>query len=633
MNNGGKRRKFRLSRSLFIGFSVLLLFFCLPSLGQPIGHFGERKAVKDKLFSDTLITSKGYKKQLEKSTKLYDSMYRSKSWFGRTLSSLLITSPQNSSDNTEPTPVLEVGRHYFQKYAGKKIVAINIVQANVFSRDTAAKLSWVEKTLDKLHVLTHKKEIEQNLLFKVGDSIVPYTMAINEELLRSLPYIATSYIVVSPVASNADEVVVNIFARDNWTISGDLAWGSNSWVSAFDRNFLGSGNQLLLRYYFKRGNQNHGFEAQYNINNIWGTFANVNLKAGVGYTNNGLSIVASRPFLLPSDHIWGFKAGYEQSNQGIRTMDTTMLINNMDFGAWYGYSLNIDKRLGTSFYAVLSGEYTEFIKRPFVLPNINPFYYNRTTALMSVGFSRQNYFQGNMIYGYGRTEDIPFGYKFELIGGIQWSEVLGRRYYAGASAVWGDLLGSSFLNLKAQAGSFFNENGTPQQSVINLELNYFTPLFRLGSIYLRQFFFSSATWGLHRMWGEREQIGYNSIAKVRGMGNTREQLGYNRFTAGFETVFFTPIFLYHFRFAFFAWGDVGILGYDPNIFQGSISSAVGIGVRIKNERLIFNNIQLRLGFSIIHPDGVTFSPFSISNEQELRLDSYRPAVPQIIPYQ
>lgn len=613
--------------------TTILAICSLFVAAQPMTQMGERKAVKDRLFSDTLITTSGYKKQLEKSTKVYDSLYRSKSWFARTLSSLLITSPQNSSDNAEPTPILEVGRHYFQKYEGKTIIAINIVQANVFTRDSAAQLSWIERTVDKLHVQTRKKELTQNLLFKVGQKLVPYTMAINEELLRSLPYIANAYMVVTPVPGNPDEVIVNIFARDNWTISGDVAWGSQSWVSAFDKNFLGSGNQLLLRYYFARGDQKDAFEAQYNINNIWGTFADVQLRAGVGYTNNVLSINASRPFILPSDHIWGFRASFEQRPTGFSTLDTSMLVSKLNYGAWYGYSINIDPRQGTSFYTILSGDYSHFFKRPQVVEGINPYYYNRTTALLGLGFSRQNYFQGNMIYGYGRTEDIPFGYKFELVGGVEWNEFAGKRYYAGATAAWGDLIGSSFLNLKVTAGSFFQPSGMAEQTTLNVEANFFSPLFRIGTIYARQFLYSTATWGFNRLWGEREQIGYNHIARVRGMGNTSTQLGYNRFTAGFETVFFTPIFLYHFRFAFFAWGDVGVLGYDPNIFKGSVSSAVGIGVRIKNERLIFNNIQLRLGFSIIHPDGINFNPFSISNEEELRLNTYRPQVPVAAPYE
>ncbi|MEG0163317.1 MAG: hypothetical protein RR652_05215, partial [Mucinivorans sp.] len=84
----------------------------------------------------------------------------------------------------------------------------------------------------------------------------------------------------------------------------------------------------------------------------------------------------------------------------------------------------------------------------------------------SIGFSRQNYYQGNMIYGYGRTEDIPFGYKFEAVGGYQWSESLGRRYYAGLNLLWGNALGNSYLNLAGRVGGYWNKERKWEQVML-----------------------------------------------------------------------------------------------------------------------------------------------------------------------
>lgn len=593
---------------------------------------GERQFEKDRLFSDTLVGGKQYQKNYTKSEKLYDTLYRSRSGFTRFIASLLITSPRNASDAGEAIPILDVGRHYYARFEGKKIASINILQANIFSKDPGEKLDGFARFVDAVHVRTGEKQIRQNLLFKTGDTINPYTMSMNEELLRSLPFLSTAYIVLLDSPDDPNGVTVNIFARDNWTISGDFRWGGDHYISAFDRNFLGSGSELLFRYYFGIGDQRPGFEAMYNINNLWGTFADVELRAGVGATNNVLKITANRRFILPSDHIWGFTAGHEQRNEGITTFDSTMAVSRLDFGAWYGYSLNLDPKQGTTLYFMMTGNHVEFLKRPAVRYNVNPFYYNRTTALASIGVSRQNFFQGNMIYGYGRTEDISFGYKFEVVGGAEWSEYFGRRYYVGGIASWGDLLGSNYLNINLTGGTFFNQSGLPEQGAINAQINYFSPLITAGSWYVRQFLYSSATWGLNRLWGEREQISYNHYARVRGMGAAMQNQGGNRFTFGGETVLFTPIFLYHFRFAFFIWGDVGLLGFDPNILKGDIASSVGIGVRIKNERLIFNNIQLRLGFSIRRPEHMGFEMFSANNEEEWRLNPYRPEVPQIVPY-
>lgn len=593
---------------------------------------GERSFEKDRLFSDSIFGSKKYNEQLQNSKQFYDSIYHSKSKFVQLLAPLLITSPSNTPEAELALPTLEVGRHYYSRFENQEISKISIIQANVFQRIEEDELNGMAKFLDKVHILTKERQIKQNLLFKVGDKIDPYKMSINEELLRSLPFVANAYIIVQEDPESPDDVVVKVFVRDKWTISADASWFGDYDLSIFDKNFLGSGNELVLKYYFPMEEQANGFEIQYNINNAFGTFADLNLEAGVGYTNNKLKATASRKFILPSDHIWGFTAGYEQYNEGISTLDSIMLINKSEYGLWYGYSWCVDPNQGTTIYATTGITNITYNQRPPVWSKINPFYHNHTTALVNIGISRQNFFQGNMIYGYGRTEDIPFGYKFEVTGGVQWGEFSGRRAYIGGEASWGDLIGSSYLNAKIAYGSFIDENGYAEQGVINSYVNYFSPLINAGAFYIRQFLYGNATWGLNRLWGEREQISYNSDSRVRGMWGTLSNNGSNRLTLGGETVFFTPLFIYNFRFAFYFWGDIGFLGYDPDIFKNDIASSIGIGVRIKNERLIFNNIQIRLGFSLRRPDGMGFETLSISDEKELRIENYRPETPSVIDY-
>lgn len=613
-------------------YFILTLLLCI--------HFaaaqGERHSIKDRIFSDTLVVSKNFNKAIEKSTKLYDTIYRHKSWFSRTFMPLLITSPSDprGEELDDPSPKLEVGQHYFNKFSGKTITAINVTQSNVFTRDSNVKISWAERFVDGLHRMSDENVIRKNLLFKVGDKINPYELAINEELLRSLSYLATAYFLIELSKDDPTQVIVNVYVRDSWTISGDLAvGGSKSYVALFDRNFLGTGNELYTKVYLPHGIEKTGVEAQYKVNNLFGTFTNVNFILGAGETNNTARIEASRPFIMPTDHIWGLYTGYTQQNAGLMTPDTTINIKKEEHGLWYGYSWNLDRNLGTTFYAIATGKYLKYSKRPEMLQDINPYYYNSTTALLSIGLSRQNYFQGNMIYGYGRTEDISYGYKFELTSGIEWNEFLGQRLYVGGSAAWGGMLGSSYFGFDASLGGFFNEQKQWEQSVLHLNGTFFSPLFRAGKLYLRQFVSAHATWGFNRTYGQGEQLSYGSIARMYGLGVPRDNMGHNRLTLNTETVFFTPIFLYHFRFAFFAWGDVGLLGYERDMFKNPLSAVAGIGVRIKNERLIFNNIQLRLGVVIRRPDDYSFNPFSITNEEVLRLTKFTPDLPKVIPYE
>lgn len=622
---------------LFIAILFLVGGFANPVWAQRPDKqsAAERRAIKGKIYSDTLLVSDQYERQLGESDKLYDTLLKGKTWFGRMFAPILITSPRNATDEAKPATQLEISRLYFSEFSGCTISAINIVQANVFTRSPDQKLSWAERFVDAMHKQTSVKVLRRNLLFEVGDTISPYRMSVAEELLRSLPYVAASYIVVNRSKFNPSQVSISVFVRDSWTISADLSWGQGGqyYTDVFDRNFLGTGNELLLRYYMPIKGQGNAFEGQYNINNLFGTFTNVNLAAGVGSTNNRISIEASRPFILPSDHIWGLAAGYRQFNQGLGIIDTMLNVKESRYALWYGYSWLLDRNQGTALYAMLCSSYLQFDQRPDVSLKLNPSFHNNFNTLLSVGVSRQNYFQGNMIYGYGRTEDIPFGFKFEAVGGYQWSEFLGRRLYGGVSALWGNAVGSSYLNLGAKAGGYWTRSRKWEQVMIDVSARYFSPLFKLGDIYMRQFVTASATWGINRLEGERESISYNSFATVRGMGVSNERLGYNRATLSAETVLFTPLFFYHFRFAFYLWGDVGVLGYNPVMFKNPLSSVVGIGVRIKNERLIFNNIQLRLGFAIRQPEGYNFEMFSLSNESVLNLNSFKPQITQPIGYE
>lgn len=590
-----------------------------------------RKSVKHQLLSDTVNAND---LMVAKSDAFYDTLQQReyKSWISRTLARLLIAG-RNSDDSAIPNEELEKSQTYFEQYAGLTISAINIVQANVFEQNDLKKEKWIDRFVNSLHVLTNERQLRQNVLFKVGNKINPYELAINEKLIRNLPYISTAFFIISEDPNHPNQVIVNIFARDNWTISANASVGSTPWLDVYDKNFIGTGNQLALRYYPHYGNQGHGFESTYSIDNLWGTFANVDISLGVGSTNNKAMVYASRPFILPSDHIFGIKVGYEQVNRSMTTFDTIMLINRLDYGFWYGYSFNLDSQKGTNSFVTMGADMAKFHKRPKTAEMLNPLYHDRITALVSFGVAQQNFFQGNMIYGYGRTEDIPYGFKFDATFGLQWSEYYPRRYYLAGSAAWGNITKTGYYNVVLGASTFIDDNRKSTQSQADIKLRYFSPLFRAGNHYLRQFVNISSMWGFGRFIGEKEMISYHDVSSVRGVATEIRSKGYNRFVVNSELVWFTPIFLYHFRFAFNTWGDVGWLGYKKDVFANPLSSALGLGVRIKNERLIFNSISIRFGYALRLPSDARFNPFQITNEQTLNIQGFEPKAPMIREYQ
>lgn len=591
----------------------------------------------EQLHSDTIVVPFNYRERNRRADAFYDTLRyrRYRNPVSRFLFRSLIRS-RNASDEGAPMLDFRRNRSYFESFAGRRITAVHLTQANVFSpRDTTVKVGWVQRFIDRLHIRTQPRQLLQNLLFEAGDTLNPYVMGINEELLRSLPNLSTAYFVVVPDPCDSLGVAVHVFARDNWSISGDMHLGSDeNEFSLFDRNFLGTGDELKLILTTENAVRKVGAEIDYTARNLLGHFTDVTVRLGVGANRNIGAFGVDHPFILPSDWGFGFDVERLYRREAQQLTDTLYFVNRFRVEGWGGKSWCLDWRNGTSLYAAASLGREHYNARPPVTERLNPYYLNRDRMLLSIGVSRRNYFQGNMIYGYGRTEDIPYGFRVELVGGREWAERIGPRDYWGLRGYWGNLLGDHYLETGIALGSFFLPDYRPQQSVVTGQLRYFTPLLRVRTSYIRQFAALSATMGFHRLEGEREALRYEKAhgMGIRGLSENAWMSGYNRLTFSSETVLFTPLFLYHFRFAFFLFGDAGWLGYDNNLFRNRFTGAIGAGVRIKNERLIFNNIQIRVGYAFNRPPEVGYSYFSISNERDFQEFNFAPGAPRPIEY-
>lgn len=541
---------------------------------------------------------------------------------------------EDASDEGAAVIDFKVNRGYFEYFRGKTITSIRVIHANVFAPvDPDAKESKAQAFIDKLHIKTNRSQLLENLMFHVGDTINPYALGINEEMIRNLPYLSNAYFLLMSDPNNPNGVIVNLFARDSWTISADLSLSeSNSYFSLFDRNFLGLGDELRLTVTCEEPIVNPGFEMQYTLRNLMGSFMDLNVWLGTGSMTNIAGFSAQRPFILPNDRAWGVSAISRKQYQWMPFSDTAYYVGRTSLDAWYGKSWCLEWRKGTSLYLTAGYNSESFFSPPPISEVLNPLYHNRDLLLVGFGYSRKNYFQSNMVYGYGRTEDIAYGFKNEIVGGIEWSEQLGQRYYLGLSGKWGDQTRIGYLEAGVSAGTFFTKNGAMQQSNINGYVRYFSPLIATRRSYLRQFVTLESSMGFNRLEGEHEALKYERWAGIRGLGSNMHVKGYNRLTLSAETVYFAPIYLYHFRFAFFGFGDIGWLGDNANHFKNPFTGAIGLGVRIKNERLIFNNIQIRVGYAFNRPTDVGYSYFGVSNEQTVSDANFSPKRPTTVPY-
>jgi hypothetical protein len=161
-------------------------------------------------------------------------------------------------------------------------------------------------------------------------------------------------------------------------------------------------------------------------------------------------------------------------------------------------------------------------------------------------------------------------------------------------------------------------------------LNYFSNLIILGNSKVRNFVYLHYTRGFGRYSNEFLQFGTdNGFAGFKNDSIT----GTQRFSVSLESVLFSPVNLYGFRFAFFGFSDFSFLsGTSENLGTGYTLSSIGLGIRIRNDNLVFNTLQIRIGYFPNPPVYSRISPVNISGEQMLRPTNFEPGPPAIIPY-
>lgn len=555
----------------------------------------------------------------------------SKTLITRKLYDFVIIQPQAGSAKkiTGPSDVSFIG------YSGTKIRKIEIKRLNVFgshiNNPDFYSPSKLERLLNKTHINTNENIIRKNLLFHEGDTISPLTFSDNERLIRQLPYIDDARILIVPVSdSEADVIVVT---KDIYSLGGEVSFSGfdKGSISIFDRNIFGMGHEFGIEIpYDSKFSDSPGFGANYKINNILKSFSNLNMYYydGLGKKTYGFDL--SRNLVSSSTKYAG--------GISVREMFTSDDLDSMVVPAPVKYNLQ-DYWLLRSFLLnkesvarlILGARYTNnnVFDHPFILPESYHYLQKYKMLLGSVSFSVQKYYKASLIYGYGRTEDIPYGGILNFTLAKESNEFKNRFYLAGSLSVGESINSLGYLYGSAGFGTFFNK-GKTEQGMLALKTSFISNLSYIGRYRIRNFANVEYTRGFDRYYDE-----YLSFKSENGFSGFRNDSTGNaqRLYLSLESVLFSPVNLYGFRFAAFGFADFGFLfGTNDFLGSGDILSAVGIGVRIRNDNLVLNTLQIRLAFFPNLPEYSRANSLLISGEQLLRPNNFEPRPPSLLPY-
>lgn len=546
----------------------------------------------------------------------------------------MIVTPNDTSDKSL------LSYEYYKTYKDKIIGSIRIKSLEVFGpdfKDTARtpKL-WIEKAGNKLHSKSNLNVIRKNVWLKEGKLLNPDLVMDNERFLRSLPYLKDVRFILEVRPQSPDTVNILILTKDVFSLGvtgrfGDIHSGR---LGIYDKNVLGIGHEIGLTAFGHSVKKPHlGIEAYYAINNIKGNFVNFS----AGYANNFVRdeffFSFERDFLRPQTvYAGGVTAARSFRSSAIsldRNATTLTPLNYVFLDVWYGRRLDVAfNPRDTRFQLTLAGRvrYLNFNNRPLPDSQNRQFFANSTMYLTSLSFSQRSYIRDYRIYSYGIVEDIPKGYLHEFVVGYDNNE-FGDRAYSHLFLSSGNLFHNKpfYFYSSLGFGSFWRHNGL-EQGIVDIKLNFISPLFKVWNIQTRQFIKMNYTVGFNRF--EIENLLLRNSIGIRGFGS-RITSGKQRITLNVENVFFYKKTILNFQTALFYFLDAGLVGpANESIFNEDYFAGVGIGLRIRNENLVFKTLQIRLALYPNHPSDVSAIGFILDEVSKTRFYNFQPRGPE-----
>ena len=531
---------------------------------------------------------------------------------------------------------------YFASFAERRIGNIRFLQLGVFGptlQDTLRKASgWIERTGNSLHSKTTEKKLMGQLLFNSGDQVNPQLMAENEKIIRDLPYIEDVAITLSDSKGDPCIVDVTIIIKERFEygVSGNVSTTSTDWEIT-NQNMFGLGHQFsVLANYNPSEKEVWGGGFKYQISDFDRKF----LRLGVGYVNDfrkkGWNTYIEKRFLA-SKVDWAGGVSLERiytdnylTPYSYTRLDTAVSYFNSDI--WYGKRLrNVSTNLPLAGNIIIAGRY--YHQNYFHNQNnrfSNSVFRNHDLLLGAVGISKRDLFKNNQVYSYGITEDIPFGRYAEVAGGLDILSNRIRPYFHFNYSRANILKGGAYFKWQVGMGGYLSNSRLEQGSVL-LSSNYFSNFVYLNHHPYRFFVNMELLSGINRF--EEEYLVANRKFGIRDYFALKTT-GTNRLKINIETVRFWGWEKYGFRFAHYFFADAACLSNEMGkILNDQFIAGFGAGIRIHNESLVFNVLEIRVSWLPIAPHNSSPFIFNIFGQPKARFDDFLGGKPQEIPYQ
>jgi hypothetical protein len=537
---------------------------------------------------------------------------------------LVSTNPTDTIVNTESID-------NFKEFAGKTIRNIYVERIGFEKSiyDTTKKVSTtISKAANALHVNTREKTIRQHIFFKQHQPLNPYELADNERFIRDKDFIMDCRIVATPI-EGTDSVDVTVITRDVFSLGATIggSFPTAPKIGLFDANIMGKAQRFQFTALIDQDRSpKFGYSILYRKSSLFGSLTNLDFE----YTqiNTGLSVGdenefalqgrLSRPLVSPYLRLaGGVEVSRNWSSDNVyNEPDSTFL--NYDykiFNSWLGYNIGIKKAATARGRHFLAFRYFDgyYVDAPQLEEDQEEPRYNSAYGYLSeFSFYRQNFYKTRYVFGFGRTEDIPYGISIGVTGGYVREVQLERPYGAFKIRYTVANKRGNFYRLVFQTGGYIR-NDKFEDFVVQGGAAHFTRALNVNRSKVR---------GL--LSAEYTQIINRSVANWLKMSNqyipgfsADSVIADSRLVMSLQTVLYTPRAILGFRMAPFTQIDMvsircTVCDYHQNMYWG-----LSAGLRTRNENLIFGTIELKATY--IPKDEYGESKFVFGFKQNLRV--------------
>ncbi|WKN32190.1 hypothetical protein PZB74_02325 [Porifericola rhodea] len=573
--------------------------------------------------------------QEEEEKAFYDSLTNNdSSKLKKKIVDLILDDVSEEKDTTavEEAPQLSID------VEGKVVGNITITGLEVFGPNvndtTSDKTNTLSKFANKVHMYTRERVIRKRLLIKKGDQLTSAKLLDNERLIRSLPYIRDARFVVQ--AASGDTVNLLLITQDliayTARVDPNGLDGGNFGINNI--NILGYGHQLYNTVKIDTDRQRKlGYVGEYRIPNINSS----QLEGVAAYENtiyqNRYSLRVERDFLTPGIKVAGGAfIEYRKESAYAPWIDSYEILENFEHEEdiprqtfkrftqdyWLGRSFTpefittIDPR--ARLVTAIRYQHKKYYDRPEVTYSEYRAYHDRHLLLMSVGLSRNNFTTERLVYGYGRTEDIPIGSMSELIFGPEKGEFY-NRFFTGMRIVRASYLAPlGYISGGFRVGGYWR-NQNFEDGLFQAGVRTFSFPIQWRRTTYRLFINADYSLGIQQINPEdfrQNMISLNDRNGIRGL-KSHEMYGHKRLALSLETVAYLPFDFYSFRLATFFFADAGLVAQKTErLINSPLYQGYGLGFRIRNDRLAYKTFQLRLACYPNAPSGESFFKITLA---------------------